>query len=214
MRHTTASRHSIARQPLEASCDTPCSIIAAGTGMSASSTPMRIMPPAIPRMPEMNEVARPETARMATRSGVLISLGAVDRALALQPVDVGGTVAQGFEDLARVLAEERCRALDLATGLGELDRQSQRLGSPGLRVIEFHHHLARGHLRVGEHVADLVHRAHGNADGLELADPVRGGPRLEALAEDARELREIAHAVAVGAEARVARELGGAERLR
>ena len=53
-----------ARHALEASCVTPCSIIAAGTGISASRIPMRIMPPAIPRMPEMNEVTTAETARI------------------------------------------------------------------------------------------------------------------------------------------------------
>src|SRR3954470_20935641 len=45
-----------ARPPFEASCEMPCRSIAAGSGRSASSTPIRIMPPAIPRMPEMNEV--------------------------------------------------------------------------------------------------------------------------------------------------------------
>ena len=51
-----------ARQPLAVSCEMPCSIIAAGSGSSASSTPIRIMPPAMPRMPEMKEVTSEVTA--------------------------------------------------------------------------------------------------------------------------------------------------------
>src|SRR3954471_15839990 len=52
-----------ARPPLEASCEMPCSIMAAGSGRSASSAPIRILPPAMPRMPEMNDVTRVDSAR-------------------------------------------------------------------------------------------------------------------------------------------------------
>src|SRR3954467_11799927 len=44
------------RPPFEASCELPCRRIAAGSGRRASSPPIRRMPPAIPRMPEMKEV--------------------------------------------------------------------------------------------------------------------------------------------------------------
>ena len=62
--HRMNLRHSSARQALEASCVMPCSIIAAGSDRSASSTPMRIMPPAIPRIPEMKDVTTAEIARI------------------------------------------------------------------------------------------------------------------------------------------------------
>ena len=39
----------------------PCNIIAAGKGNSANNTPIRIMPPAMPRMPKMNEVTSTAT---------------------------------------------------------------------------------------------------------------------------------------------------------
>ena len=41
----------------------PWSIIAAGSGSIASRIPIRIMPPAMPRMPEMKEVTSAETPR-------------------------------------------------------------------------------------------------------------------------------------------------------
>src|SRR5215210_5512169 len=58
----------------------PCSIMAAGTGSNASSTPIRIIPPAIPRMPEMNDVMTTLTeiaAREKTEIIVTPFVGAV-----------------------------------------------------------------------------------------------------------------------------------------
>src|SRR5688572_27702986 len=62
-----------ARPPFDASCDMPCSIIAAGSGRNARSTPIRIMPPAMPRMPEMNAVTSVEAARTENTSAVLMA---------------------------------------------------------------------------------------------------------------------------------------------
>src|SRR5690242_1273719 len=61
-----------ARQPLAENCVIPCSSIAAGTVRLASSTPMRIMPPAIPRIPEMNEVTRVAKPRVAMMGSVMV----------------------------------------------------------------------------------------------------------------------------------------------
>ena len=49
--------HSSARQPFDAIWVTACSTIAAGSGMMAIKIPIRIMPPAMPKMPDRNEVA-------------------------------------------------------------------------------------------------------------------------------------------------------------
>src|ERR1043166_3192135 len=55
-RQRTCLIHKSPRQPFEAICVTPCSIMASGTGMMTSSTPIRISPPAMPKMPERNAV--------------------------------------------------------------------------------------------------------------------------------------------------------------
>jgi hypothetical protein len=49
-------RSSIARQALALICVMACSTMAVGTGKKATSTPIRIMPPAMPKMPDKNEV--------------------------------------------------------------------------------------------------------------------------------------------------------------
>ena len=53
--HMSAPEHP--RQPFDAICVTPCSIMASGNGRMTSSTPIRISPPAIPKMPERKAVA-------------------------------------------------------------------------------------------------------------------------------------------------------------
>lgn len=63
-RQFTSRRHSHARQPFADICATPCNIIAAGTGKKASKTPIKIIPPAMPRMPEMKEVMTTDMAMM------------------------------------------------------------------------------------------------------------------------------------------------------
>src|ERR1700676_5344749 len=65
------SRHRKARQPLEAICVIACSTIAVGSGISASSTPIRISPPAMPNSPDRNEVATISRPRAAIISGVI-----------------------------------------------------------------------------------------------------------------------------------------------
>ena len=74
--------HSNPRQPFDAICVTPCSIIASGTGISASSTPIRIMPPAMPKMPDRNDVPTMTRQRMEMSSGLMACL----RALSMIPL--------------------------------------------------------------------------------------------------------------------------------
>ena len=64
-------RHRKARQPLEAICVIACSTIAVGSGIKASSTPIRISPPAMPNRPDRNAVATISRPRAAIISGVM-----------------------------------------------------------------------------------------------------------------------------------------------
>ena len=50
----------------------PCNIMAAATGIANKTTPIKIMPPAMPRIPEMNDVTRTARATPArTRTGLI-----------------------------------------------------------------------------------------------------------------------------------------------
>src|SRR3954467_6274767 len=119
----------------------PCNIMAAGTVTpgTASRMPMRIIPPAIPRMPEMNDVTSALTARIAMKSAAGIS---AHRAFRAQPRDGRGVVPEARQDLVRVLAEEGCRPFHARWRVGEFHREAQRLHASGLRVVDSHHHLA------------------------------------------------------------------------
>src|SRR5258707_4496697 len=64
-------RHRNARQPLDAICVIACSTIAVGSGISASSTPIRISPPAMPNRPDRNAVATISKPSAAIKSGVI-----------------------------------------------------------------------------------------------------------------------------------------------
>src|SRR3979411_2395119 len=64
-------RHRKARQPLDAICVIACSTIAEGSGIRASSTPIRISPPAMPNRPDRNAVATISRPSAAIISGVI-----------------------------------------------------------------------------------------------------------------------------------------------
>ena len=49
----------------------PNSIMAGATSRKISSTPSRMMPPAMPKMPEMKDVTRMVTATMARTAGAI-----------------------------------------------------------------------------------------------------------------------------------------------
>src|SRR3979490_825342 len=64
-------RHRNARQPSEAICVNDCRTMAVGSGIKASSTPIRISPPAIPNRPDRNAVATISRPSAAIISGVI-----------------------------------------------------------------------------------------------------------------------------------------------
>ena len=71
MRQRAYFTHKRPRHPLEANWVTPCNIMASGTGMSASRTPIRIMPPAIPKIPDRNDVPIMSGHRISTRNEIM-----------------------------------------------------------------------------------------------------------------------------------------------
>src|SRR3954447_19139460 len=164
MRHTTSPCHSIARQPLDASCATPCSIIAAGTGMSASRMPMRIMTPATPRMPEMKEVTRPETARIAARTAVLMAAVRLPyRAGVL--VDAGEQQPEeGMrgERVGRAQLEEPGEEVREAVEIQDIERHAE--GDAHERRVPA---PLRGDACEGEGVEDRKREVDGDAEGRE-----------------------------------------------
>ena len=86
--------------------------------------------------------------------------------------------------------------------------------APGARVIDLDHHLARGDLRIGEHVADPVDRADRHAGGLEVADPVGRGALAQPLADQRRRARRGSRMRSrVGREPRIVGELRAADHL-
>src|SRR6188768_4132215 len=72
--HRICARHRKARQPFDAICVIACSTIAVGSGISISSTPIRIMPPAMPNRPDRKAVATIKAPRAAIMRGVKKSL--------------------------------------------------------------------------------------------------------------------------------------------
>jgi hypothetical protein len=72
MRHSTWRYQRIARQPLAAIWMTPNRTIAGATSMKSNSSPSRSMPPAMPKMPEMNDVTTTAIATTANRWGASI----------------------------------------------------------------------------------------------------------------------------------------------
>ena len=72
MLQSTYRHHSVARQPLETIWMMPNSTMAGTTSMNTSSTPSRIIPPAMPNRPETKELASTVTPMTARATGASI----------------------------------------------------------------------------------------------------------------------------------------------
>ena len=66
----TCRHHSSPRHTFDAIWVTACNAIAAGSGRTASNTPARINPPAMPNRPDKKAVATMTAAKPAAISGV------------------------------------------------------------------------------------------------------------------------------------------------
>jgi hypothetical protein len=80
-------------------------------------------------------------------------------------------------------------------------------------MLHLDHHLPRDRLRVGQRLEHVVHRPAGHAGILQQLQPMRGGLRPEPVASSASSAGRFAIRPAFAAKARVADELGRAERL-
>ena len=69
--HSMWRHHRKARQPLEAIWVTACSTMAWGSGMTTSSTPIRIRPPAMPNTPDRRAVRIIRAERLAASRAVM-----------------------------------------------------------------------------------------------------------------------------------------------
>ena len=69
--HSMWRHHRKARQPLEAIWVTACSTMAWGSGMTTSSTPIRMRPPAMPNTPDKRAVRIIRAERLAASRAVM-----------------------------------------------------------------------------------------------------------------------------------------------
>src|SRR5262245_21181304 len=77
MRHWMWLRQSQARHRFDVSWVAPCSTMAALKGIISSRIPIRIIPPAVPKIPDRNEVERMAPASAVANGSV--SMGASER---------------------------------------------------------------------------------------------------------------------------------------
>src|SRR3546814_4545379 len=88
------------------------------------------------------------------------------------------------EDLAAVLAEQRCRLRDAARRCRELNRQAESVDPAGDRVVGSDDHLAGKRLRIRVHLGDGEHRPRGEAAFFQDRQPCVGGPGPEDRSEE------------------------------
>ncbi len=96
-----------------------------------------------------------------------------DRARLAQGRDFFAVEPRLREHFVGVLAELRRAAGHVGWRRAHLDRRAQRPEMPERRVLRLDHHLARQHLRIGEHLRVVVDRPARDVVRLEQRQPVR-----------------------------------------
>src|SRR5688572_20103762 len=127
----------------------------------------------------------------------------LDDSRILERALLGRAVPQLRQNVAVVLAEHRCGAVDRARRVGQLDGHAERLDGARPRVHEIHHHVARERVRIDERLRVRVDGAGGHAFLVEPGEPVvaiLGHGRLLDLGD---ECRAVGEALAPAGEARV-----------
>ena len=85
--------------------------------------------------------------------------------------DEAGNLSIGIavfaQQLARVFAKPRRRAVAAHRRAREVDRATDRLGGPGLRVDKVDDHPARKRLRMGQRFTERMHRTGGHPGGAD-----------------------------------------------
>ena len=119
---------------------------------------------------------------------------------------------EAAEDFVVVFAERRRRRADLARRARQARHHRVHRDAAHLVVRQFGHDLARPHMRVGDELVDLVDRRGGHFRGLEHRKPFGQGARLDEVRDHAVAFVDVAHAIRVGAEARIVDHVGAADR--
>src|SRR3954452_21788843 len=136
-------RHRNARQPFEAICVIACSTIAEGSGISASSTPIRISPPAMPNRPDRKAVATISRPRAAIISAVIrISaplLSCLSRRRKLRYLVLGISFPEG--GMRRLLFLNGIRAFEAAARTGSFAAACAELNVSAAAVSRMVHLL-------------------------------------------------------------------------
>src|SRR5262245_23859084 len=89
-----------------------------------------------------------------------------------QAVDLIMREPELFEHLLRVLAEERSRAVDARRSARRARGETEDLQSAGARLIDLLEQLEVLHLRIVEHLVELVHRPRGDGGRLQSDHPL------------------------------------------
>ncbi|GBD12969.1 hypothetical protein HRbin24_00990 [bacterium HR24] len=111
-----------------------------------------------------------------------------------------------------MFADGRRRPLDPAGGACELDRRVGHLEPEALGVLHLHQHVPGLYLRISRRLSDIVQRAAGDAQWLQLLQPFAGGLLAKGLVEDGLQLGVVLRPQARRLEARVVDELWQAQR--
>src|SRR5690349_11738615 len=113
--------------------------------------------------------------RLRLRSGDPL----VYHSVAAQCVDVSPRVPELRQNLGGVLPQSRRVAPDRRRGVRELERTAGHAELGDLRVRDRDEHLARGDLRIVDHLGDIVELRARNAGGVERVDPRGSRPCRE-----------------------------------
>src|SRR5213593_1812045 len=92
------------------------------------------------------------------------------------------------EDFFVVLAGDRGEPLHTARSLGKLQGRAGRLQAAVGRMVELHEHLAGLHLRIGDHLRDVVDRGGGDTAGGQRLDDFGLGARARPALDDGGDL--------------------------
>src|SRR4051812_23435979 len=175
-------RHRNARQPLDAICVMACSTIADGSGISASSTPIRIRPPAIPNSPDRNAVATISRPSAAIISAVIrisaAMLSPLPRRSKLSYLGLASALLRVSENAAAAVSQrnEGVRGRRAQWKLRRRRRRTQRL---------------RGRNQPAGAIAGAAARGSPVRTQGQPAGADRGGPRLpERVDADLRRVGE------------------------
>ncbi len=111
------------------------------------------------------------------------------------------------QDLVGVLAEEGRGRLGGSRSVPEPDGHAHGGDRPGLGMLDAHEHASRAQVLALAHLGHRLDAAGGHPRVVETLEPFRGRPRGELRVEGGNENVAMLHAVRLGVEARILREV-------